>query len=107
MGSGMAARYQVAIVGGGPVGMALAVELGQRGVSVGVIERGREVGRLPKGQSLQPRSLEHFYFWNCLEEIRTIRLLPPGYPIGGISVYGNLLGEYTNTGNAGFDESEK
>lgn len=103
----MTTNYDVIIVGGGPVGMALAVELGQRGVSVGVVERGHEVGRLPKGQSLQPRSLEHFYFWNCLNEIRTIRLLPPGYPIGGVSVYGNLLGEYTSTGNAGFDESEK
>ena len=33
----MAARYQVIIVGGGPVGTALAVELGQRGVSVALI----------------------------------------------------------------------
>ncbi|HVB05548.1 MAG TPA: FAD-dependent oxidoreductase [Acidimicrobiales bacterium] len=90
----MAQRYQVIIVGGGPVGMALAVELGQRGLSVAVVERGREVGRLPKGQGLTHRSLEHFYFWNCLEEIRTIRLLPPGYPIGGINAYPNLVSDW-------------
>lgn len=86
--------YQVIIVGGGPVGMALAVDLGQRGIDVAVVERGREVGRLPKGQGLTHRSLEHFYFWNCLHEIRTIRLLPPGYPIGGVSAYPNLMSEW-------------
>ena len=86
-------QFQVVIVGGGPVGMALAVELGQRGLGVAVIERGREVGRLPKGQGLTHRSLEHFYFWNCLEQIRTIRLLPPGYPIGGINAYRDLLSD--------------
>jgi 2-polyprenyl-6-methoxyphenol hydroxylase-like FAD-dependent oxidoreductase len=90
----MAQRYQVIIVGGGPVGMGLAVELGQRGISVAVVERGREVGRLPKGQGLQHRTLEHFYFWNCVDEIRTIRLLPPGYPIGGINAYPNLVSDY-------------
>lgn len=90
----MAHRYQVIIVGGGPVGMGLATELGQRGITVAVVERGREVGRLPKGQGLQHRTLEHFYFWHCLHEIRTARLLPPGYPIGGIDAYGDLLSEY-------------
>ena len=32
-------RYQVVIVGGGPVGVALAVELGQRGISCALVER--------------------------------------------------------------------
>lgn len=87
-------RYQVVIIGGGPVGMALAVELGQRDISVCVIERGRNVGRLPKGQGLTHRSLEHFYYWHCDEQLRSIRLLPPGYVIGGIIAYENLASEY-------------
>jgi 4-hydroxyisophthalate hydroxylase len=87
-------RYQVVIVGAGPVGIALAVDLGQRDISVAVVERGREVGRLPKGQSLTHRTLEHFYFWDCLDEIRNIRLLPPGYPIGGVMAYGSLASDY-------------
>jgi choline dehydrogenase-like flavoprotein len=90
----MTERYQVVIVGGGPVGVALAVELGQRGITCAVVERHREVGRIPKGQGLTHRSLEHFYFWNAVDEIRTIRLLPKGYPIGGVVVYGNLMGNY-------------
>ena len=86
--------YQVAIVGGGPVGIALAVEFGQRDVSCVVIERHLEVGRIPKGQNLTQRTLEHFYFWNCVDELRAARLLPPGYPIGGLTAYGNLASEY-------------
>ena len=35
----MAERYQVVIVGGGPVGVALAVDLGQRGISTALVER--------------------------------------------------------------------
>ena len=90
----MTERHQVIIVGGGPVGMALAVELGQRNVDCVVIERHLEVGRIPKGQNLTQRTLEHFYFWHCVDELRAARLLPPGYPIGGLTAYGNLASEY-------------
>jgi len=85
---------EVIIVGGGPVGMALAVDLGQRGISCVVIERREHVGTIPKGQSLMHRSLEHFYFWGCLDELRAARVLPPGYPIGGITAYENLMSQY-------------
>lgn len=74
--------------------MALAVELGQRGIACVVVERHLEVGRVPKGQNLTQRTLEHFYFWGCVEELRAARLLPPGYPIGGLTAYGNLMSDY-------------
>lgn len=93
----MRQSYQVIIVGGGPVGMALAVELGQRGVSCAVVERHAGVGRIPKGQNLTPRTLEHFYFWRCADQLRAARLLPPGYPIGGVTAYGDLMGDYWYT----------
>ncbi|HTE83825.1 MAG TPA: FAD-dependent monooxygenase [Dehalococcoidia bacterium] len=86
--------YQVVIVGGGPVGVALAVELGQRGVSCALIERHLTPQLIPKGQNLTQRTLEHFYFWGCVDELRAARLLPPGYPIGGVTAYGNLMSEY-------------
>jgi 4-hydroxyisophthalate hydroxylase len=94
METGMPKPYQVVIVGGGPVGFALAVELGQRNVSCVVVERHHDVGRIPKGQNLTQRTLEHFYFWHCVDELRAARLLPPGYPIGGLTAYGNLASEY-------------
>jgi 2-polyprenyl-6-methoxyphenol hydroxylase-like FAD-dependent oxidoreductase len=90
----MARRFEVIIVGGGPVGVALAIELGQRGVSCALVERHPTPQRIPKGQSLTNRSLEHFYFWNCVEELRAARVMPPGYPIGGVTAYGNLMSPY-------------
>src|SRR2546423_5723593 len=93
-------RSEVIIVGGGPVGVALAVELGQRGVETVLIERHMTPQRIPKGQNLTNRTLEHFYFWNCVDELRAARVMPPGYPIGGGTAYGNPLSEYWY-GNAG------
>src|SRR6266571_3269940 len=90
----MEQRYQVIIVGGGPVGVALAVDLGQRGVACALVERHLTPQRIPKGQNLTQRTLEHFYFWRCVDELRAARLLPPGYPIGGVTAYGNLMSEY-------------
>ena len=87
-------RYQVVIVGGGPVGVALAVDLGQRGISCALVERHLEPQRIPKGQNLTARTLEHFYFWGCVDELRAARVLPPGYPIGGLTAYGDLMSDY-------------
>ncbi len=90
----MEQRYQVIIIGGGPVGLALAVELGLRGISTALVERHRSPRRIPKGQSLTQRTLEHFYFWGIVDELRAARVLPHGYPIGSLTAYGNLMGEY-------------
>jgi 2-polyprenyl-6-methoxyphenol hydroxylase-like FAD-dependent oxidoreductase len=83
-------QFDVVIVGGGPVGVALAVGLGQHGVRCAVIERHLEPQRIPKGQNLTNRTLEHFFFWNCVDELRAARVMPPGYPIGGVTAYGSL-----------------
>jgi len=40
---------QVLIVGGGPVGMGLAIDLGQRGVAGVVVERYEQPQPIPKG----------------------------------------------------------
>ncbi len=84
----------VAIVGGGPVGLGLAAALGHAGIPTVLLERGREPSTVPKGQNLTARSLEHFYFWGCADELRAARLLPPGFPIGGITAYENLASPY-------------
>ncbi|MFN0074183.1 MAG: FAD-dependent monooxygenase [Chloroflexota bacterium] len=90
----MAKRYQVIMVGGGPVGVALAVELGLRGISCAVVERYQTPLRIPKGQGLTQRTLEHFYFWGIDEELRAAKVRPSGYPIGSITAYGDLMSEY-------------
>jgi len=90
----MQKRHQVVIVGGGPVGVALAVDLGLRGVSCALVERRTEPQRIPKGQGLTQRSMEHFYFWGVADQIRAIRLLPPEFPTSGVTAYRNLMSEY-------------
>jgi 2-polyprenyl-6-methoxyphenol hydroxylase-like FAD-dependent oxidoreductase len=87
-------KHQVIIVGGGPVGVGLAVELGLRGIDCALIERRTGLQQIPKGQNLSPRTLEHFYFWGCVDELRAERIMPKGYPISGITAYGNLMSEY-------------
>src|SRR3954463_13929894 len=90
----MGERYQVIIVGGGPVGVALAVDLGLRGVSCALVERHQTPQRIPKGQNLTARTLEHFYFWGVEDELRRARIMPTGYPIGNVTTYGSLMGGY-------------
>ena len=86
---------QVLIIGGGPVGMGLAIELGQRGVRCVVVERYREPQRIPKGQNLTQRTMEHFYFWGAEQALRAARTIPPEYGIGGLTAHGTLLGPYS------------
>jgi 4-hydroxyisophthalate hydroxylase len=87
-------QTSVIVVGGGPVGLGLAATLGQAGIPCVLLERGREPSPIPKGQNLTARSLEHFYFWGCADELRAARLLPPEFPIGGITAYESLAGRY-------------
>lgn len=87
-------KYKVIIVGGGPVGGGLAIELALRGISCAVIERRLEPERMPKGQNLTPRTLEHFHRWGLADTLRAARLLPPGFPASSITAYDNLMSEY-------------
>ena len=85
---------QVLIVGGGPVGMGLALELGLRGICCTVVERYTEPQPIPKGQNLTQRTMEHFHFWGAETELRAARTIPRGYGIGGMTAYGTLLSGY-------------
>ncbi len=84
----------VIIVGGGPVGMGLAIELGQRNVSVIVIDRHSEPQPIPKGQNLTQRTMEHFHFWGVEDRIREAVPIPAEHGIGGLTAYGTLLSDY-------------
>jgi 4-hydroxyisophthalate hydroxylase len=90
----MQKRHQVIIVGGGPVGVALAADLGLRGIRCALIERRVEPPRIPKGQNLTQRSMEHFHAWGVAEEVRAARLLPASFPMSGIVAYRDLASDY-------------
>jgi 2-polyprenyl-6-methoxyphenol hydroxylase-like FAD-dependent oxidoreductase len=88
------ADYEVLINGGGPVGMGLAIELGQRGVRTCVVERHHRPQPIPKGQNLTQRTAEHFRAWGCEDALRRAHPLPEGAGIGGLTTYGTLLSEH-------------
>lgn len=85
---------QVVIIGGGPVGTGLAIDLGQRGIRCCLVERYTEPQPIPKGQNLTQRTLEHFHFWGVEHQLRAARTIPKDYGIGGMTAYGTLLSGY-------------
>jgi 2-polyprenyl-6-methoxyphenol hydroxylase-like FAD-dependent oxidoreductase len=87
-------RPNIIIVGAGPVGAALGLDLGLRGVTCVIVESRTALANIPKGQGLTQRTLEHFYFWGLEEELRAARAMPRGYPIGEITAYGDLTSQY-------------
>jgi 2-polyprenyl-6-methoxyphenol hydroxylase-like FAD-dependent oxidoreductase len=84
----------VVIIGGGPVGLGLAIELGQRGIRCIVAERYNQPQLIPKGQNLTQRTMEHFHFWGAEPQLRAARTIPPEYGIGGLTAYGSLLSNH-------------
>jgi 4-hydroxyisophthalate hydroxylase len=82
---------QVIIVGGGPVGLGLAITLGQRGIRCILVERYERPQPIPRGQNLTQRTMEHFHFWGAEQELRAARTVPREYGIGGVTAYGTLL----------------
>ena len=86
----------VVIVGGGPVGTGLAIELGQRGVGCTLVERHAQPQPVPKGQNLTQRSGEHFRAWGVAKEIRSACPIPHEFGAAGVTCYGALLSGYAH-----------
>ena len=70
----------VLIIGAGPVGLSLAIELGHRGVSCLVVEKNDRVGYNPRAKTTNVRSREHLRRWGIAEKLREASRLPPDYP---------------------------
>lgn len=89
-------QTEVVVVGGGPVGLGLAIELGRRDIPVVLIERERSLHHVPKGQNLTQRTMEHFRSWDVEERIRAARVMPADYPAAGVNAYGSLMSEFAH-----------
>ena len=57
------------IVGGGPVGLALAAELGWQGIRCLLIEQGDGVVKTPKMNEVNTRSMEFCRRWGIAEQV--------------------------------------
>lgn len=62
----------VAIVGGGPTGLVLAIELGALGIPCVVFEQNPETSSFPKASANGARTLEHYRRLGIIEDIRRI-----------------------------------
>jgi 2-polyprenyl-6-methoxyphenol hydroxylase-like FAD-dependent oxidoreductase len=69
----------VLIVGAGPCGLMLAIELGRRGVATIVLDEKTSPARFPQANATQARTMEHFRRLGFSERIRA-QGLPPDYP---------------------------
>lgn len=71
---------RVLIVGAGPVGLALAIELGQRGVPCLLVERNDRVGYAPRAKTTNVRTREHLRRWGIADKLRAASPLGVDYP---------------------------
>ena len=70
----------VLIAGAGPVGLALAIELGHRGIRCLVVERNDRVGYSPRAKTTNVRTREHLRRWGIADALRRASPISPDYP---------------------------
>jgi 2-polyprenyl-6-methoxyphenol hydroxylase-like FAD-dependent oxidoreductase len=69
----------VIIIGAGPCGLMLAIELGRRGIATIVLEEKSEPAQFPAANATQARTMEHYRRLGFAETVRA-QGLPPDYP---------------------------
>ena len=74
------AAVQVIIVGSGPVGLGLAIELGHRGIRALVVERNDRVGYAPRAKTTNVRTREHMRRWGIAGDLAAASPLGVHYP---------------------------
>lgn len=92
-------RTQVLIVGAGPAGLALAIELGSRGIKCLVVERNDRVGYAPRAKTTNVRTREHLRRWGIADELRKASPLGIDYPsdiVFATRLSGHLLARFEN-----------
>jgi 2-polyprenyl-6-methoxyphenol hydroxylase-like FAD-dependent oxidoreductase len=93
----------VLVVGAGPVGLALAVELAGRGHRVQVVEKSGRIGRQPRAKTTNVRSMEHFRRWGLAGQIRAQSPLAPDHAnrvVFATGLFGKQITAFENAFNA-------
>lgn len=80
MDPGKSIRTPVLIVGAGPAGLALAIELGSREVECLVVERNDRVGYAPRAKTTHVRTREHLRRWGIADKLATASPFGIDYP---------------------------
>ncbi len=74
------ASTSVVIVGAGPSGLALAIELGSRGIACVVIERNDRVGYAPRAKTTNVRTRTHLRRWGIAGKLAGVSPFGVDYP---------------------------
>jgi len=75
----VAPSNSVIIIGAGPCGLILAIELGRRGIPAVVLEEKTSPLRFPAANATQARTMEHYRRLGFADKVRALGL-PPDYP---------------------------
>jgi 2-polyprenyl-6-methoxyphenol hydroxylase-like FAD-dependent oxidoreductase len=74
-----AAQTDVLIIGGGPCGLMLAIELGRRGIRVVLVDDKPSTAFNPQANATQARTMEYFRRLGFADEIRA-QGMPADFP---------------------------
>jgi 2-polyprenyl-6-methoxyphenol hydroxylase-like FAD-dependent oxidoreductase len=75
-----AKETQVIIVGGGPTGLALAIELGHRSIDCVLIEKNERTGYAPRAKNANIRTREHLRRWGIADNLAAASPFGTDYP---------------------------
>jgi 2-polyprenyl-6-methoxyphenol hydroxylase-like FAD-dependent oxidoreductase len=90
---------QVLVIGAGPVGLSLAIELGLRGIAVAVVEQRLRTGAQPRAKTTNARSMQHMRRWGIAGALRAAAPLPYDYPtdiVFSTTLFGRTLAVIEN-----------
>ena len=90
---------QVLVVGAGPIGLSLALELGLRGISVVAAEERSREGAQPRAKTTNTPTMQHMRRWGVAERLRDAAPLPRDFPtdvIFATKLFGRKLAHFEN-----------